>query len=194
MSVKFAFDNPLLRTWLLLHQTSNLVVKAEDAVFAKDQLTSQQHAVLLAMKYIEGPVTPSVIAHWLDRNTNTITTLVDRIEKQGLVKRVRDLRDRRSVRLEMTAKGKEAIDRATVTGWQLVEDILGGLSEDDLRTLINLLEIVRGRAFDYLNPGKALEEVKPKDEAGNMARFLARRALRNTLDQGAQIQSSQAKT
>ncbi len=194
MPVKFTFDNPLLRTWLLLHQTSNLVVKAEDAVFGKEQLTSQQHAVLLAMKYIEGPVTPSVIGHWLDRNTNTITTLVDRLEKDGLVKRVRDLRDRRSVRLEMTAKGKEAIDRATVTGWQLVEDILGGLSEDDLRTLINLLEIVRGRAFDYLNPGKALEEVKPKDEAGNMARFLARRALRNTLDHRAQIQSSQAKT
>ncbi len=184
MPVRFTFDNPLLRTWLLLHQTYNLVVKAEDAVFAKVGLTTQHHAVLIAMKYIESPVTPSDIAHWLDRNTNTITTLVDRMEKDGLVKRARDLRDRRSVRLVMTEKGKEVLDQATVLGWQLVQDILQGLSEEELRALTRLLEAVRGKAFDYLNPGEVMEEVKPKDEAQNMARFLARMANQDISERG----------
>jgi len=177
MPVKFAFDNPLLRAWLLLHQATNLIVRAEDAVFSKADLTSQQHAVLLAIKYIEGPVTPSVIAHWLDRNTNTITTLVDRMEKDGLVERVRDLRDRRSIRLVMTDKSKQILDKATMVGWRLIEDILGSLSEEELRELIRLLETVRGRTYDHLNPGKAMEEVKPKDQGGNMARFFAKRAI-----------------
>jgi DNA-binding MarR family transcriptional regulator len=162
MAVKFKLDNPQLSTWLLLHQTHNLVVKVEDAVFAKMGISNQKHAVLMAMKYIEGPVTPSDIAHWLDRNTNTITTLVDRMEKSGLVRRQRDLRDRRSVRLVMTRKGKETLKAATRIGWEVVQEVLEELSEDELRALSTLLETVRSKAFDYLNPGKVMEEAKMK--------------------------------
>lgn len=152
--VSLKFDDPQLRTWLLLHQVYNLITKAEDAVYAKIGLTTQHYAVLLAMKFIKSPITPSVIAQWLDRNTNTITTLVDRMEKVNLVKRVRNLRDRRSVRLVMTKSGKEVLDRAMILNSQLVQDLLQGLSEEEMRSLSELLEKVRGGTFEYLHPGK----------------------------------------
>jgi DNA-binding MarR family transcriptional regulator len=154
VAVRFHLDNQLLRAWVLLHQAHNLITKAEDAVYARIGLTTQHQAVLLAMKYIEGPTTISVIARWLDRNTNTITTLVDRMEKAGLVKRLRDMPDRRSVRLVMTEEGKKASDQATVLGWQLLQDILQDLSEEQLQSLCELLEAVRGKALDYLKPVK----------------------------------------
>ena len=69
-------------------------------------------------------------------------------------------------------------------GWQLVQEILQGLPEEDLRSLIGLLEAVRGRAFDYLYPGKVMKEVKVVDEPERMARFLARMANRDVSDQG----------
>ena len=162
MAVKFKLDDPQLSAWLLLHQTYNMVVKIEDTVLARIGISNQKYAALIAMKYIEGPVTPSDIAHWLDRNTNTITTLVDRMEKNGLVKRQRNMHDRRSVRLVMTKKGKETLEAATKIGWQVVQDVLGELSEDELRRLSQMLEMVRCRAFDYLNPGKVMEEAKIK--------------------------------
>jgi len=115
-----------MRVWLLLHQTNNLVLKCEDRVFGKHGLGTEQHAVLLAIKYIDDPVTPTDVAQWLDRNTNSISLIVERMVKAGLVRRIRDLRDRRSVRLVITSNGKEILDKATVAGWELVQEILSG--------------------------------------------------------------------
>ncbi len=174
MPVKFGFSNPLLNAWLVLHQTYNLVSRCEDALFAKEGLTTQQHAVLISIKYINAPVTPTRIAHWLDRNPNSISMIVDRMEKDGLVKRViRGARDRRLVPLVMTDRGKEVLDHSTVSGWKLVERVLSYLPEDEMRTLASLLEKVRQGAFEYLSPGEIMEEIKV-NEAKNMAPFLAR--------------------
>jgi len=173
MPVKFGFIDQKLQTWMLCHQTYDSVFKCEEAVFAREGLTTQQHAVLMAIKYIDKPVTVSDVAHWLDRNPNGISTIVDRMEKDRLVKRVRDLRDRRSVRLTMTRKGKEILEQATMSGWELVEEIMSCLSDEDLCTLNGMLEKMREKAFGYINPGKSLEEVKTTD-AQDMPRFLAK--------------------
>ncbi|MDD4985242.1 MAG: MarR family transcriptional regulator [Dehalococcoidales bacterium] len=173
MPVKFVFENPLFMAWMLIHQTFNAVSKCEEIVFPKAGLTPQQHAVLIAIKYINAPATPTDIARWVDRNVNSITLIVDRMEKDGLVKRARDLKDRRTLRLIMTEKGEEALARATVAGWNLVQEVLSVLSEDEMRTLVGLLERVRQKAFDYAHPGQVMEEVT-RDEQKNMTQFLAR--------------------
>jgi len=175
MPVRFTIENQLLKTWLLLHQTCNIMIKAEDAVFGKVGLTTQQNAVLHAMRYIKAPVTPSEAASWLDRNTNTITTLVDRMEKDGLVRRARDLKDRRSVRLQMTKKGEEVLAQSSKLGWQLVQETLVGLSEEEIQVLIKLLETIREKVFDNLYPGKVMEEVKPQFEVKNLPRTVSKR-------------------
>jgi DNA-binding MarR family transcriptional regulator len=173
MPVKFELDNPLLRTWLLLHQTYNSILKCEDKIFGEHGITTEQHSVLIAIKYIDNPVTPTDVGRWLDRNTNSVSPILDRMVKAGLVRRIRDLRDRRSVRLVITSEGKEVLDRATAAGWHLVMEILSGLPEEDMRTLIRLLETVREKALEYLNPGEVLEEIK-RNETKNMARFMKR--------------------
>ena len=178
MPVKFQFMDQKLQTWLLCHQTYDSVYRCEEVVFAREGLSTQQHAVLMAIKYIEGPVTVSELAHWLERNQNGISTLVDRMDKDGLVSRKRDLPDRRSVRLVMTKKGKDILERATMSGWELIQEILSDLSDEDLRTLNGTLERMREKALGYLNPDKSLEEIKT-DEVKNMPRFLARMKRRS---------------
>jgi DNA-binding MarR family transcriptional regulator len=173
MPVKFGFDNAFLRAWLLLHQTYDSVVKCEDKVFSKHGITTEQHSVLMAIKYIDDPVTPTEVGQWLDRNTNSISLIVERMVKAGLVRRVRDLRDRRSVRLVITSHGKEILDQATVAGWELVMEMLSRLPEEEIRTLIRHLETVREGATEYLNHGESMEEIK-RNEGKNMASFMKR--------------------
>jgi len=173
MPVKFEFENPFLRTWLLLHQTYNMVLKCEDRVFAKHGLSTEQHSVVLAIKYIDGPVTPTDVARWLDRNTNSISLIVDRMVKRGLVRGTRYSRDRRRVQLAITGQGKEILDQATVAGWELMQEVLSPLSEEQMCALIGLLESVRGKAFEFLNPGEVMEEIR-RNETKNMARFMKR--------------------
>ena len=179
MPVKFQFMDQKLQTWLLCHQTYDSVYKCEESVFTTFGLSTQKHAVMMALKYIEGPVTISELAHWLDRKQNGISTLVERMVKDGLISRKRDLPDRRAVRLVMTKKGKDLMEQSTFSGWKLVQEILSGLSDEELRTLNNILGKMRENAFEYLNPGKSLEEVKT-DEAKNMPRFLAHMKQQNS--------------
>jgi len=173
MPVKFQFMNQRLQTWILCHQTYNSVYKCEETVFAREGLSTQQHAVLMAIKYIKGPVTISELAHWLERNQNGISALVYRMEKDGLILRTRDLPDRRSVRLVMSEKGKNILEQSTISGWNLVQEILSGLSNEELITLNGMLERMREKAFGYLNPDKSIEEIKT-DEARNMTSFMKR--------------------
>jgi len=173
MPVNFGLENLSHRVWLLLHQTYNVVLKSEDQVFSKYGLTTEQHAVLLAIKYIDDPVMPTKVARWLERNPNSVSMIVDRMVKVGLVRRIRDLPDRRSVRLVISSKGKEILDPATVAGWELVQKILSRLSEEEMRSLVRMLGMVREEAIRYLNPEEVVEEIKG-DDVNNMARFMKR--------------------
>jgi len=109
MPPKFGFDNSFARVWLPLHQTYNLVVKCEDEMFGKYGLIAAYRAS----------------RHQIHRQCgNSISLIVERMVKGSLVRRIRDLRDRRSVCLVITSNGKDILDRATVAGWELVQEIL----------------------------------------------------------------------
>jgi len=86
--------------------------------------------------------------------------IIDRMVKAGLVKRTRDRRDRRTVFVTMTGKAEEAYLPATAAGWGLIQKILSPLSDEDKRTLIKLLETLRDKTYDYLEPGGSVEEVR----------------------------------
>jgi MarR family transcriptional regulator, 2-MHQ and catechol-resistance regulon repressor len=166
MPVNFGFDNTMLKTWLLLHQTYDMVLKVEETVFARIGLTPQYNGVLMAINYSKGSVTIKDIANWLDRNSNSVSTLIDRMQRDGLVQKVENTHDRREVRVELTDKGKDMFLKADALGWQIVDDVLKGIPEEDLRLLDKQLENVKNRAFSYLNPDDSIEPVKTVRGAG----------------------------
>lgn len=173
MPIKFALSHPILKMWILLRQTYISVSKCEEATLAKAGLTLQQYKVLMAIKYINDPVTPTEVARWLDRNTNSISLIIDRMEKDGLVKRARDLKDRRALRLVMTQKGKDLFEQATVPGWELMKRMMSCFSEEEMQTFTHLMERLRERALEELTPGESAEEVKIND-IKNITHFIAR--------------------
>jgi len=175
MPIKFEFENPDKGAWVLLRQTYNLVLKCEDRVFSEYELTTEQHAVLMAIKHISGPVRITDIARWLDRSVNSVSMIIDRMVKAGLVRRARDRKDRRTVFVTMTSQAEKAYVLASVAGWGLMQEILSPLSDEDKRTLIRLLEMLRDKTYDYLGSGGVVEEVR-RNEAENMAKFMEQAA------------------
>jgi len=161
--------------WLLCHQCHNLVIRCEEVLFSNNGVTPEQHAVLMAIKYINDPVKPTDVARWIDRRPNNISLITERMEKAGLINRIRDLPDRRSIRLVMTKKGEKILRQATISRWNLVRNILSDFSPDELQLLSGLMERVRERAFHYLQPSDTIEEVKlNENEEQNIALFLSR--------------------
>jgi DNA-binding MarR family transcriptional regulator len=175
MPVKFKFEDPYKGAWILLRQTYNLILKCEDKVFSEYGLTTEQHAVLMVVKHISGPVRITDIARWLDRSVNSVSMIVDRMVKAGLVRRVRDRKDRRTVFVTITNKAEKAYVPASVAGWELIQEILSPLSDEDRLTLIRLLETLRDKTYDYLGTGEVVEEVR-RNEAGNLTQFMKQAA------------------
>lgn len=171
MPIKFQFENPDKGVWVLLRQVHNLVSRCEDQVFSKHGLTTEQHGVLMAIKHINGPVRITDIARWLDRSVNSVSMIVDRMVKAGLLRRTRDRKDRRTVFVTITSKAEKAYIPATVAGWELVQEILSSLSDEDKLTLVKLLETIRDKTYEYLGASGIVEEVWG-NEGENMARLM----------------------
>jgi len=119
------------------------------------------------------------VARWLDLSVNSVSMIIDRMVKAGLVKRTRDRKDRRTVFLTATEKAEKAYVKASVAGWALIQELLKPLSDKDKRALIKLLETLRDKTYDYLGSGEVAEEVR-RAEMDNMAGLMKRAAKQQT--------------
>jgi DNA-binding MarR family transcriptional regulator len=160
MPVKFEFNNLDKGAWVLLRQVYALISRCQDQVYGEYGLTTEQYTLLMAVRNMGRPVRITDIARWLDRTPNSVSMLVDRMVKAGLVKRVRDRKDRRTVFVSTTTKADVAYKPATTGGWSLIQEILAPLSNEDKRSLARLLGLVRDRTYDFLGANEAAEEVK----------------------------------
>ena len=85
-------------------------------------LTPQQHQVLLAIQGQPGRTWASIteVAEALQLKHNTTVGLVDRCQAAGLVARTPDPEDRRLVRVTLTTRGEEVLDRLS---WRNVNEL-----------------------------------------------------------------------
>jgi DNA-binding MarR family transcriptional regulator len=72
-----------------------------------------------------------------------VTRLLDRMEDAGLVTRERDAADRRLVTTHLTGRGRELVDALDGPVAEEHERRLGRLDDDELRTLVRLLTLMR---------------------------------------------------
>jgi DNA-binding MarR family transcriptional regulator len=73
-------------------------------------LTHAQHQLLLAVKGHDQPEGPTIgeAASYLNTRHHSVVGLVDRVERAGLIHRVRDAEDARVVRLHLTELGEQS--------------------------------------------------------------------------------------
>jgi MarR family transcriptional regulator, 2-MHQ and catechol-resistance regulon repressor len=77
---------------------------------ARSGLTPGQFGILEALYHI-GPMSQTEIGRKLLRSNPNITTVIDNLEKDGLVRRERQSADRRVVEVSLTQKGRTTIRR-----------------------------------------------------------------------------------
>jgi MarR family transcriptional regulator, organic hydroperoxide resistance regulator len=73
---------------------------------------------------------------------STTTDLVDRMEKNGLVERVRDTNDRRVVRIHVLEKGHRIIEEVILKRQNYLKEVLENFNEDQTNTIIELLNLL----------------------------------------------------
>lgn len=108
-------------------------------------ISSTQLNCLIAL-YERGPMSVSHIAEVIMVNSSTVTGTLDRLERKGLVKRLRISEDRRVIIIELTKNGKALAENAPPPIQYKIIDGLNRLSEretDEIAgTLIKLTSML----------------------------------------------------
>ncbi len=152
--------SPSVLAWRQLYLTYSAIFKAIERSIAPTHVTLPQALALSTIRNGEGPMTPSRLAHYLTQETQSVTGLIDRMERQGWVRRVRDLPDRRAIRLELTAEGEKKLSETSGPGFDTTESMFARLSPAQLEDLTGLLGQVYKGAMDHLGRD-TLAEVAP---------------------------------
>jgi DNA-binding MarR family transcriptional regulator len=103
----------------------------------KHGLTQGRLGVLFRL-YRCGDTPLGDLAAELDSTPRNITGLVDHLERDGLVERVPDPDDRRSVRARLTEAGRARIEAIWQEGIEHQHEVVVGFSNDDLAQLRHL--------------------------------------------------------
>jgi DNA-binding MarR family transcriptional regulator len=82
--------------------------------------------------------TPAEISRWLLREPHSVSGILERMEKNGLIKRVKDLERRNMIRVTFTEKGKQAYGVVRRRGvWHKIMEVLTAEEQEYLAYLLN---------------------------------------------------------
>ncbi len=95
-------------------------------------------------------MTPSEIAEWTFRERHNVTTLLNRLERDELIKTDRNEKDRRFVNVTLTDKGRTTLSQATPTARGIINQVMKSISESDTAVLEQLVKTLRQNARDGL--------------------------------------------
>jgi DNA-binding MarR family transcriptional regulator len=132
------FTEVTLKLWVSAFQTSSVLMACTDQLLMEYGITTEQYDVLAGAKYLSDRVKISDLATWLRRSPNSVSMLVDRMVKAGLVRRLRDRGDRRLVYVILTSKGQNIVEQSSPGMWEFIKDMLSPLSYEDRRTFLSL--------------------------------------------------------
>jgi len=88
--------------WIFLHRTSHIVLRAREKELAQYGISTAKAAVLDIVRAIGHKATPALISRHLLREAHSVSGLLSRMEKEGLVNKVQDLDRKNLVRIALT--------------------------------------------------------------------------------------------
>jgi len=151
---------PVLKSWRQIYQVDNLLRQCQDGICGQYGLTMEQYSVLMVLNYAGGSARVTDIAQWLIHSPNSISMIVDRMVKSGLVKRTRDRADRRVVNVAATSKANTVVKQAHVAVLDFVRKVFQPLSYEDTNALSGLLGTLKYEILNYSNPELDIKEAK----------------------------------
>ena len=104
---------------------------------AAHTLTISQFGVLEALHHL-GPLSQRQLADKILRSSGNLTMVIDNLERDGLVGRERDQKDRRVMTVSLTPRGQELIDMLMPRHVQNVLSVFAALTPEELTQLAAL--------------------------------------------------------
>ena len=124
-------------------------------LLAQAHLTQPQYTVLLELTLAAPvPMTMTAISEKLFITKPAVTSLVDRLEKKGYLKRINDPDDRRVSLLQIQPKGKNTAEKVRARVLDLIREAAKPFSETERETVRKFYSVLSKNLDDVLTGGK----------------------------------------
>ena len=122
-----------------INQTANKINNKYTQMLQPFNIAPEQRAVLEIIKY-ESDVTQTKIATILGKDKTTISRTLNTLETKGFIKKSQ--KDKRTNLIEITPEGEDILDKCSVYVKGFRKNLSSKLKDEDMNTLIKLLEKV----------------------------------------------------
>lgn len=130
-----------LKAWIrLLHVTRQTENRLRERLRLEHGTTLPRFDVMAALWRFHDGLTMSELSRALLVSNGNATVIVDRLEREGLVRRTPMESDRRTVQVTLTAEGKQIFDRMAADHEREIGKLLGNLDAQDLEQLRAILQ------------------------------------------------------
>ncbi len=132
-----------IRTFDILHRYLELELM-------KYKTSPIRFAIMNAIIVHGGQMVPTAIGKWTYRAPRTVTSMLDSLERDGLIRREPNANDRRSINVVVTEKGWDDISKKILVAEEINQRALSCLSEDELETLSSILKKFRSHLLSEI--------------------------------------------
>lgn len=128
-----------LKAFIAISRSTQALHKRAGSIFAKGGLTSTQFAVLEAL-YHKGDLTINEIIDSILSTSGNMTVVINNLEKESLIERFVNPKDKRSSVIAITQKGRQKIEEIFPLYLKDLENSFQVLSENEKQALVLILK------------------------------------------------------
>ncbi|MFC1892499.1 MarR family winged helix-turn-helix transcriptional regulator [Chloroflexota bacterium] len=135
-------EDPHFDVWIVLVRTRDAICKARQKELDPQNIQLRQAAVLHAIDAIGEEATAAKISRYLGRESHSISELLSRMSKKGLVRKVRNLERKNWARIVLAENGREVYAQAEKR--ETVGNIMSCLNAEESKQLrANLMKVYK---------------------------------------------------
>lgn len=139
-------QNKIPEIYPLFHNTSFIISRARELELANFGLTLEQGVLLHTLIKMGGSATLDEITENTMRQYHSVSTLVNRMARSGLVKKVK-YSDNKKFQISITDKGSNIYRKATCNSLNIIFSVL---SPEDKKQLAEYLQLLFDKARNLL--------------------------------------------
>ncbi|MBM4374291.1 MAG: winged helix-turn-helix transcriptional regulator [Deltaproteobacteria bacterium] len=148
----------IVETVIYLYTESRRLTKERARAYG---LTGPQLTVISILSQL-GDLSLSSLSERIKAQNSTVTGIIDRMEREGLVRRERSDEDRRIVLIRLTDKGQTLAREVALEPMEIFRTALDGIPRRDIDELFRVLDLVQARVRELV--GETDHEATPKEE------------------------------
>ncbi len=151
--------------YLTLRHVGDTLKSAQEQRLTAEGISLGRFVVLAVLDRMpEQPLPASELAEAAGVTKQTVTSLLDGLERDGLVTRHPCVADRRSVRVRLEPAGRAVLERVLPGMYRRQAEIMGDLSAPEQQELLRLLGKVRADPWAGGGPGPAAAAGRPPQD------------------------------